>query len=88
MDALIHHDADLKLRDNLGRTAVHMCCMCGHMALLSSLLSVSPVMDILNLHFKGKSLTCVLSWGNHQHLCPHWKPPTFVLLWETQIFAQ
>lgn len=44
VDALIHHGADLSLRDNLGRSAVHMSAVCGHMALLSTLLNVSVLL--------------------------------------------
>lgn len=44
MDALLHHGADMSLRDNLGRTAVHMAAICGHVGLLGSLLLVSATL--------------------------------------------
>ena len=47
VDELIRHGADLTLRDNMGRTAVHMAAMCGHMGLLSYLLAAGPPTESL-----------------------------------------
>lgn len=40
VDALIHHGADVALRDNRGRTPLHMAAMCGHIGLFGSMIMV------------------------------------------------